>query len=161
MKYAIVKIGSSQHKVAEGEELFIDKITTEKDQPVKIDQVLLVADNGQVSVGQPLVAGITVTARVVDQVKGKKIRVATYKAKSRYRRVIGHRQHLTKIMIESIGGNKETKKSSAKTDTKPETPKPSQILPKGKIGKATEKTPTKTIKAPKKPSKSSLKPAKN
>lgn len=157
MKYAVVKIGSSQYKVAEGEEILVDRLIAEKDQTVKFEQVLLVADNGRIKVGQPLVAGVAVSARVVDQVKGKKIRVATYKAKSRYRRVIGHRQHLTQIRIESIGGKKETKET--KTVTKKANIKSS--APKRKVSKNAEKTPAKTIKTPKKTSKSSPKPAKN
>lgn len=131
MKYAIVKIGSSQYKVSEGDELFVEKLAVEKDKAVELDQVLLVAESGDIKIGQPLVSGVTIKAKVTDQAKGKKIRVATYKAKSRYRRVIGHRKLITKLRIESIGGKKEikvtkgtkaTKKTTGKTEAKPVTP---------------------------------------
>lgn len=102
MKYAVVEIGGSQYKVAEGEEIEVDKIDGEKGKKLSFDKVLLVADEKKRKIGSPLVKGAKVTAEILEQFKGKKIRVATYKAKSRYRRVIGHRSQLTKIKINKI-----------------------------------------------------------
>lgn len=102
VKYAVVKIGGSQFKVAVGDELNVEKLEAEKGKTVEFDEVLLLVADEKVKIGRPLVKGAKVKAKILDQVKGKKIRVATYKAKSRYRRVKGHRKLLTKIRIESI-----------------------------------------------------------
>jgi len=102
MKYAVVEINGSQYKVAEGEELDVDKIEGKKGKKLSFDKVLLMVDEKKRKIGNPLVKGAKVTAEILEQFKGKKIRVATYKAKSRYRRVIGHRSQLTKIKIKKI-----------------------------------------------------------
>lgn len=102
MKYAVVKIGGSQYKVAEGDEIAVDKIDGEKGKSLIFNQVLLLVDDQRVQIGQPLVKEAKVKAEIVGQFKGKKIRVATYKAKSRYRRVKGFRPQLTRIKIKSF-----------------------------------------------------------
>lgn len=102
MKYAVVEISGNQYKVAEGEELEVDKIEGEKGKKLTFDKVLLVVNEKKRRIGSPLVKGAKVRAEILEQFKGKKIRVATYKAKSRYRRVIGHRSLLTKIKIKKI-----------------------------------------------------------
>lgn len=101
-KYAVVKMGSSQFKVAVGDELAVEKIEAEKGKTVEFNEVLLLVAEKKVKIGRPFLKGAKVKTKVLDQVKGKKIRVATYKAKSRYRRVKGHRKLLTKIRIEEI-----------------------------------------------------------
>jgi len=101
-KYAIVKIGGTQYKVAEGEEIQVDKIEGEKNKTLNFDQVLLLVEEDKIKIGQPLIKDSQIKAKIVDQIKGEKIRVATYKAKSRYRRVKGFRPLLTKIKIEKI-----------------------------------------------------------
>lgn len=106
MEYAVVKIGGSQYKVSEGEEFEAGKVEGEKGKKLIFTDVLLVVDEEKVSIGQPLVNKAKVTAEIIDQYKGKKIRVATYKAKSRYRRVKGFRPYLTKIKIEKISAPK-------------------------------------------------------
>lgn len=102
MKYAVVKIGGSQYKVAEGDEIAVDKIDGEKGKSLTFEEVLLFVDEKRVTIGQPLVKNAKIKAKIVDQFKGKKIRVATYKAKSRYRRVKGFRPLLTRVKILSI-----------------------------------------------------------
>jgi len=102
MKYAVIRTGGKQYRVAEGDEIEVDKLESEKGKVVTFDEVLLFVDGDKVKVGQPLVKGVKVKAKVVDQLKGKKIRVATYKAKARYRRVKGFRSRLTKVKIEKI-----------------------------------------------------------
>jgi len=113
MKYAVVKIGGSQYKVAEGDEIEVERIEkwelrsgnweeVKKGTKIEIKDVLLVVDKDKVNIGQPFVKGARVKAEILDQVKGKKIRIATYRAKSRYRRVKGHRKLLTRLKIEKI-----------------------------------------------------------
>jgi len=101
-KYAVVKIGGLQYKVAEGDEIAVDKIDGEKGKSLTFEEILLFVDEKKVAIGQPLVKNAKIKAEIVDQFKGKKIRVATYKAKSRYRRVKGFRPLLTRVKILSI-----------------------------------------------------------
>lgn len=127
MKYAVVKIGGSQYRVAEGEEIEVEKIEGEKGKKLTFEEVLLFVDGERVKIGRPFVKGMKVKAEILDQFKGKKIRVATYKAKSRYRRVKGHRKRLTKLKIEKLQPQKrkaptaqarrraKTRKTSAKS----------------------------------------------
>ena len=105
MKYAVLATGGKQYKVTEGNILDIEKVTAEPGQQITFDKVLLFANDGTINVGQPQLDNVSVTAKVLEQIKGKKIRVMKFKAKSRYRRVTGHRQLLTKIRIEKIESN--------------------------------------------------------
>ncbi len=104
MKYAVVRIGGFQYKIAEGDEVEVMKREGEQEKPLHFSEVLLQVDGEKVLVGQPLVSGISVKAKIIAQFKGPKIRVATFKAKSRHRRTVGHRQELTRVKIEKIGG---------------------------------------------------------
>lgn len=113
MKYAVIQTGGKQYRVSEGEILEVEHLAGEKDQNINFDQVLLIADDGKVKVGTPFIENAKVQAKIVEHLRGDKIRVAKYKAKVRYRKVYGHRQELTKILIESI----EEKGSSAKKST--------------------------------------------
>jgi large subunit ribosomal protein L21 len=102
MKYAIIKTGGKQYRVSEGDEVEIEKIDTPEGKAVIFAEVLLLVDDKKIKIGQPQVKGARVKAKVLSHFKGQKIRVATYKAKSRYRRVKGHRQQLTRVKILSI-----------------------------------------------------------
>ncbi len=101
-KFAIVKIGGSQYKVTEGEEIEVEKIEGEKGALLTFNSVLLLVDGKKIKIGQPLVKNAEVKAEIVSQIKGEKIRVATYKAKTGYRRVRGFRPLLTKLKIKKI-----------------------------------------------------------
>jgi large subunit ribosomal protein L21 len=101
MKYAVIKTGGKQYKVEEGDTLLVEKIKSEKNKPVEFDEVLLLVNDSDVKVGKPTLKA-SVTAKVLDQVKQKKISVFKYKAKTGYKRKIGHRQEMTKVSIEKI-----------------------------------------------------------
>lgn len=102
MNYAVVKIGGKQYKLAEGDIIEVDKLPGKNGDAIKLEQVLLYAFDNQVKIGTPHVLGILVKAQILEQKKGEKIRVAKFKAKSRYRRVRGFRSLLTKLKIEKI-----------------------------------------------------------
>ena len=102
--YAIIKTGGKQYRVQEGDNIFVEKLAADVDSEVVFDQVLAVVNDGDVKVGAPVVEGAKVTAKVVEQGKQKKIRIFKYKAKSNYRRRMGHRQPYTKVAIEKIEG---------------------------------------------------------
>jgi large subunit ribosomal protein L21 len=115
MKYAVLQTGGKQYKVSEGSVIEVEKLDVTAGDTYKLDKVLLIANDGAYQVGQPIVANATVTAKVIEQKQGPKIRVAKFKAKARYRKVIGHRQQLTKLEIVAIaakGEKAETKKVS-------------------------------------------------
>lgn len=109
MKYAVIKAAGAQYRVTEGDELDIFQIDGKEGDGVNFNEVLLYEDGDKILVGQPLVKGAAVKAIIVKNFRGEKIRVATYKAKSRYRRVKGHRDELTRIKIEdiSVAGEKK------------------------------------------------------
>jgi large subunit ribosomal protein L21 len=103
MKQAVIETGGKQYLVRENEKLDIEKISGSAGDGVTFDKVLLLDDNGKVSLGKPYLPKTTVKGRIMEQVKSDKIVVFKYKAKSRYRRKMGHRQKKTRIEIETIG----------------------------------------------------------
>jgi large subunit ribosomal protein L21 len=102
MKYAIVRTGGKQYKVSEGDILEVDNLNVEKDAKLVLDDVLLVVSDNSVKIGKPNVTGQKVSAIVLDNIRGEKIRVSKYKSKVRFRRTTGFRASLSKIKIESI-----------------------------------------------------------
>ncbi|HNB50648.1 MAG TPA: 50S ribosomal protein L21 [Anaerolineales bacterium] len=102
MKYAIVESGGKQYKAVEGETIEVDLLPVEAGDAVELKQVLLVANDGHVSIGKPTVAGATIKATVVSHVQGRKVLVFKYKTRVRYRRKRGHRQHYTRLQINEI-----------------------------------------------------------
>ena len=103
MTIAIIKTGGKQYKVTEGQELKVEKLLDEVGQTIKLEPLLVADDAGEnVEVGAPLVAGKSVEAEVVEHGQGKKVTIVKFKAKTRYRRKVGHRQPFTKLKITSI-----------------------------------------------------------
>ena len=102
MKYAVIKAGGKQYKVSAGDELLLPRLKTDPKKRISFGEVLLLVDDNKSQVGAPTIRGASVTAVVIDHPKGKKIRVATYKAKSRYRKVKGYRDYLTRVKISRI-----------------------------------------------------------
>ncbi|MDQ0188325.1 50S ribosomal protein L21 [Alicyclobacillus cycloheptanicus] len=99
--YAIVETGGKQYKVSEGDTIYVEKLPAEVGSQVTLDKVFLIGGE-QVKVGAPTVAGASVTAKVVEHGRGKKIVVFKYKAKKNYHKKQGHRQAYTKLRVESI-----------------------------------------------------------
>lgn len=99
-KYAVVKLQGKQYQVSEKDEILVDKVKDLK----KIDpEVLLFVDGDKVKVGTPTVPGVKVKVKVLEEMqKGTKIDVYKFKAKSRYRKHIGFRPQLTKLLVEKI-----------------------------------------------------------
>lgn len=106
MEYAVIKTGGKQYKVSEGSIIEIDRLNSQKDEEVILDNVLLWARDGQVKIGKPNLSNVKIKTRVIDNIKGDKIRVAKFKAKARYRRMMGFRPHITRLEIKSIEANK-------------------------------------------------------
>jgi large subunit ribosomal protein L21 len=101
-KYVIVNLAGKQYRLSEGDEFLVDRVDSEEGKTFSVKEVLLIKDGDQLTIGTPFVDGIAVKFKVLENFRGKKIRVAKFKAKSRYRRVKGHRQHLSKLKLVSI-----------------------------------------------------------
>ncbi len=100
--YAIVESGGRQYRAEEGQSFSVEKLPYEVGEQIELSNVLLLADDAEVRVGQPTVPGATVKATVIDQYRGKKIFVWKYKPKKRYRRRSGHRQSYTRLRVDEI-----------------------------------------------------------
>jgi large subunit ribosomal protein L21 len=102
MKYAIIEDGGKQYKAVIGSTIEVDHFASEAGETVDLEKVLLVADEGEVEIGTPLVEGAKVQATVVAQIKSPKVIVFRYSPKKRTRVKRGHRQQYTRLRIESI-----------------------------------------------------------
>jgi large subunit ribosomal protein L21 len=99
---AIIETGGKQFRVAQGDTITVEKLPVEKGQEVVFERVLTVHKDGELMVGRPVVDGAKVVGKIVEHGKDKKIIVFKYKAKKNYRRKQGHRQPLTRVLIEKI-----------------------------------------------------------
>ena len=99
---AIIVTGGKQYRVAEGDVIFVEKLDVAAGESVKFDQVLAVIDGETAKFGAPVIEGASVSANVVKNGKGAKVRVYKMKPKKGYRRTQGHRQPYTKVQIETI-----------------------------------------------------------
>ena len=103
--YAIILTGGKQYKVAKGDVIEVEKLAGEAGAEVTFDQVLAVAgEDGKLNVGTPRVEGASVSGKVTDQFRAKKIVVFKMKRRKGYRRTHGHRQSMTRIEITDIKG---------------------------------------------------------
>ena len=101
--YAIVDMQGQQFKVEAGKKLFIHRMDTEKGAEVVFDKVLLVDNDGIVTVGAPYVAGAKVVCEVLDnECRGEKILVFHKKRRKGYKKLNGHRQDLTNVVVKDI-----------------------------------------------------------
>ncbi|MFT2011562.1 50S ribosomal protein L21 [Pontibacter sp. 13R65] len=101
--YAIVEIAGQQTKVENGKFIYASKLSGNDGDAVEFTNVLLTDDNGTITLGAPFVDGVKVTGKILGDVKGDKIIVFKKKRRKGYRKKNGHRQHFTKVLIESIG----------------------------------------------------------
>ena len=123
MVYAIIETGGKQLRVEPGRFYDIERLAVDEDESVTIDQVFFVDNDGTASVGQPLVAGATVEGTVMRHFRGRKIIVYKMQPKKKTRRKQGHRQELTRLMIDAIhldgqaiGGAIEASKTAEAAD---------------------------------------------
>lgn len=100
--YALIETSGRQFKVSPGQTITVDKIPVADGSQIDLDKVLLISDEGKITSGRPFIEGAKVTATVVSAGVGKKVVVFKFKAKTRYRKKMGHRQLFTKITIKDI-----------------------------------------------------------
>ena len=133
--YAVFTTGGKQYRATTGDILKIEKLDAEKGATVELDQVLMVGEGEDVKVGTPYLKGGKVTAKVVDQGRGEKVKILKFKRRKHHMKRMGHRQDYTQIEITGIAASAAKKKASKPSTTK------------SKATKATK--PTKATKATK------------
>lgn len=152
--YAIVDIAGQQFKVEKDQAIFVHRLEGEEGSEVKFNDVLLLDDDGKVSVGTPFLKGASISAKILSHEKADKIKVFHKKRRKGYQKENGHRQYLSKIQIESIAATETAaKKETAKAAPKKVAEKAAapKAEPKAKAPKAAaEKKETVKKAAPKK-----------
>lgn len=102
--YAIIKTGGKQYRVQAGLKLKIEQIPADVGSELVIDQVLMIADGENISMGKPLLSGASVVAKVLEQGRHDKIRIFKMRRRKHYQKHQGHRQNYTEIEITGISG---------------------------------------------------------
>ena len=113
--YAIVEIAGQQFKVAKDQKVYVHRLQGEEGAKVSFDKVLLLDNEGAVTVGAPAIQGAEVTAKILGHLQGDKVIVFKKKRRKGYRKKNGHRQALTEIQIEGVAAS-GTKKSAPKAE---------------------------------------------
>ena len=153
--YAVFRTGGKQYRAEKGDVLRLEKIDAGEGETVSFDEVLLVGEGADIKVGNPLVAGTTVSGKVLRQGKSKKVPVVKFRRRQNYLRQGSHRQFFTEVEITAIGAGKAPAKKAepAKAEAKPAAKK------KATKKKVTKKTATKKAAAKKTASKKTAKKA--
>ena len=102
--YAIVRTGGKQHRVMQGERLKVEKLAGDVGTELVLDEVLLLGGDGAPKIGRPQVSGAKVTAKIVAQERGPKVRVFKRRKRKGFHKMIGHRQSFTELEITGIAG---------------------------------------------------------
>jgi large subunit ribosomal protein L21 len=122
--YAIVDIAGQQFKVEKDQKLYVHRLEGEEGKKVSFDKVLLIDTGNKVSVGEPVVKGASVDAKIVAHVKGDKVLVFKKKRRKGYQKLNGHRQQFTQIQIEGISEKAAVKPKAAAAPKATEAKKP-------------------------------------
>ena len=148
--YAIVEIAGQQFKVSKDQKVFVHRLANEEGSKVSFEKVLLLDDNGTITIGAPAIEGASVEAKVLQHLKGEKVIVFKKKRRKGYKKKNGHRQSLTQIIIEGIaatGAKKAVKKEAAPAvEATEEAPKKARAPKAEKSEDAAPKAPKKTKK---------------
>jgi len=100
--YAVVKTGGKQYRVTEGDTIKVEKLAGEPGAALQINEVLMLSDGENVTLGRPLVEGASVSGEIVDQNRNRKVLIYKYRRRKRYRCKTGHRQPFTAVKITAI-----------------------------------------------------------
>jgi large subunit ribosomal protein L21 len=114
MMYAIVEIAGQQFKVEKNDEIFVHRLEGDPGTKIEFDQVLLLDNDGKISVGKPLVEGTSITGQIVDHVRGDKVVIFKKKRRKGYEKESGHRQDFSKVLIEDISLQSASKTKKVK-----------------------------------------------
>jgi large subunit ribosomal protein L21 len=116
--YAIVEIAGQQFKVEEGKKIFVHRLETEEGATIEFDKVLLIDDNGKITIGEPVITDYVVDGHVLEHMRADKVIVFKKKRKKGYRIKNGHRQNMSHVEIISIGPKGAPKKAVKKAEPK-------------------------------------------
>ena len=119
--YAIVEIAGQQFKVSKDLKVYVNRLTNEEGSKVSFDKVLLLDDNGNITLGAPAIEGASVEAKVLQHLKGDKVIIFKKKRRKGYKKRNGHRQYLTQIVIEGISATGAKKAAPKKAVVEAET----------------------------------------
>ena len=128
--YAIVEIAGQQFKVAKDQKVYVHRLQTEEGKKVTFDNVLLLDDGKNVTVGAPAIDGAAVEAKVIKHLRGDKVIVFKKKRRKGYAVKNGHRQSLTEILVESIVAKGSKKAATPKAKAEPKAAAPKKVAPK-------------------------------
>ena len=103
--YAVIKSGGKQYKVETGDKLKVEKIDAEAGKDINIDDVLMLVDGENVTVGTPLIQGAKVSAKVESHGRGPKIKIIKFRRRKHHRKQMGHRQAYTELSITKIAAS--------------------------------------------------------
>jgi len=149
--YAVFRTGGKQYRAAKGDVLRLEKIEGDEGASVKFDDVLLIGEGSDIKIGNPVLTGSSVSAKVIRQGKSRKVPVVKFKRRQNYLRQGTHRQFFTEVEITGISGS-----SAGKADAKPaaaeSAPKKKAAVKKPAAKKAATKKPAAKKKAAKKAS---------
>jgi large subunit ribosomal protein L21 len=144
--YAIVEIAGQQFKVSKDQKVYVHRLASEEGSKVSFDKILLLDDNGSVTLGAPAVEGASVEAKVLQHLKGDKVIVFKKKRRKGYKKKNGHRQSFTQIIIENIVASGSGKKEAAlKKEAAPKATKKADV----EVETATEEVKPKATRAKK------------
>ena len=134
--YAVIESGGKQHRVEEGEILRLEKLDAAAGDKLKFDKILLVGEGESVKIGKPYVKGSQVTAEVVKEGRGGKIKIVKFHRRKHYKRQQGHRQWFTEVKIIGIKAEAKVKtkvEPKDKTAPKAKAESNAKAKPKGKV----------------------------
>lgn len=102
--YAVVKTGGKQYRVSPGDTLRVELLGANEGDEVTLDQVLMMGEGESVTIGSPMIENASVTAKVIQNGRDKKIRIIKFRRRKHHRKQMGHRQHFTEIEITGMAG---------------------------------------------------------
>lgn len=102
--YAVIKTGGKQYRVSPGDKLRVESLAVAEGESVNFDQILMVSDGNNVSIGNPHLSDAVVTGKVVNHGRGDKVRIVKFRRRKHHRKQMGHRQNYTELEIVSING---------------------------------------------------------
>jgi len=137
--FAVIKTGGKQYKVAEGDEIVIEKLTADAGESVTFEDVLMLGDDKKVTIGEPMVAGASVVGTIAEQRKGAKVLIMKKRQRNTYRRKKGHRQLETVVTIDSILADGKKAPAKKKAAPKKEEAAKTQAAPKAETKKPAAK----------------------
>ncbi len=157
--YAVFATGGKQYRATTGDILKIEKLNAEKGTTIELDQVLMMGEGADVTVGAPYIKGGKVTAKVVEHGRGEKIRIIKFHRRKHHRKQMGHRQDFTRIEITGIAASAPQKTATEAKTTKSTASKAKTTKSTASKAKTTKSTASKAKTA--KPTASKAKTAKS